>query len=302
MPSGKRARQQRQAAVPRPPAGAAGLGARKASPRTLAIAGGVIVLVIVAVVLGIVLSSSGSSANASNDGPTVGVVIGNGIPAIGSSSRPGAAYAAADVAKMLAGIPQQGLTLGQSNAPVTLTEFLDFQCPNCQQFELTEFPDLVKKYVRTGKLRIVMKPWSILDKTPDVHDSDRGQKATIAASFQNKAFNFAAVLYNNQGPEDSGWLNDGAISNIAASVDGLDLQKLAADANSPQTATLVHEVDTLATQLAQRYPPNQTTGTGFGGTPGIFLSKGIGAPVLFGDQSGVPQLSALEAEIERLAK
>jgi protein-disulfide isomerase len=302
MPSGKRARQQRQAAVPRPPAGGAGgLDARQASPRTLAIAGGVIALVIVAVVLGIVLSSGSSAPNASYDGPTIGVVIGNGIPAIGKSST-SPETSAADVAKMFAGIPQQGLTLGLGNAPVTLTEFLDFQCPNCQQFELTELPDLIKKYVRTGKLRIVMKPWSILDKTPDVHDSARGQKATIAASFQNKAFNFASVLYNNQGPEDSGWMNDGAISNIAAAVDGLDLQKLANDANSSQTATIVHQVDSLATQLAQRYPPNQNTGAGFGGTPGIFLSKGIGAPVLFGDRAGVPQLSALEAEIARLAK
>ena len=65
-----------------------------------------------------------------------------------------------------------------------------------------------------------------------MHDSDRGQKATIAAAAQNKAFNFAQVLYDNQGTEDTGWMNDAMISNIAASVDGLKPYQLATDANS----------------------------------------------------------------------
>ena len=30
----------------------------------------------------------------------------------------------------------------------------------------------------------------------------------IAAGAQNKAFNFAQILYDNQGTENTGWLND----------------------------------------------------------------------------------------------
>ena len=56
----------------------------------------------------------------------------------------------------------------------------------------------LQKYVRTGKLRIKVEPWSILDRPgTGVTDSDRGQKATIAAAAQNKAFQFAEVLYFN---------------------------------------------------------------------------------------------------------
>lgn len=301
MPSGKRARQQRQAAVPRPPAGGARRpGARQASPRTLAIAGGVIVLVIIAVVLAIVLSkgSSSSSSNGSYDGPTIHAVIGNGIPAIGNS-KSGTALNSTTVAHLLTGIPQHGLELGNPNAPVTLTEFIDLQCPDCQQFELTELAPIIDKYVRPGKLKIEMKPWAILDRPGSgIVDSHRGQKATIAASFQNKAFNFAEVLYYNQQPEDTGWMNDAAISRIAAGVDGLNLQKLATDANSSQTASIVQSVDSEANTLQQRFPPNGVTG--FGGTPGIFLSKGTGPLVLLDNTSGVPQLSALEAAINKL--
>src|SRR4051812_50037505 len=61
MPSGKRARQQRQqaAAAAPPPVRSKGIGgtrARQASPRALAIAGGVVLAVVIAIVLGVVLS------------------------------------------------------------------------------------------------------------------------------------------------------------------------------------------------------------------------------------------------------
>src|SRR5438067_1567432 len=110
MPSGKRARQQRQQAVAAPPPvrskGGPG-AARQASPRTLAIAGGVILVVIIAVVLAVVLSqkSSNGSANGAYDGPTVGVVP--GTLAVGSSSNPAALLGAPDVKKLFKGIPQK---------------------------------------------------------------------------------------------------------------------------------------------------------------------------------------------------
>jgi len=43
--------------------------------------------------------------------------------------------------------------LGSKNAPLTLVEFTDYQCPFCQRFHTTVFADLKKNYVDTGKLR-----------------------------------------------------------------------------------------------------------------------------------------------------
>lgn len=298
MPSGKKARQQRRAAAAAapPPVRSKGVGGargRQASPRALAIAGGIVVVAVVAIVLGVVLTkgSSSGATSGTGDGPTLKTV--SGTPAVGSSTSAVALQGAPQVAKMLKGIPQNHFELGKPSAPVELIEFIDLQCPVCQEFENTEFPTLVQKYVRTGKLRVKMEPWSILDRPgTGVVDSDRGQKATIAAAAQNKAFDFAAVLYLNQGTEDSNWMNDSMIAQIAASVDGLKPAQLVTDANSSATKSLAQDVDSRGNAIAAKFPP--------GGTPTLLLAKGIEKPKYYG--TGYPDLGHLEAAIDALLK
>ena len=70
---------------------------------------------------------------------------------------------------MLAGIPQRGNVLGRQDAPVTLVEFADLQCPYCATWSNTAFPELVRDYVRPGKVRIVFAGLSFLGP-----DSERG--------------------------------------------------------------------------------------------------------------------------------
>ena len=55
---------------------------------------------------------------------------------------------------MLDGIPQDGIALGEPDAPVTLVEYADLQCPFCAEWALQTFPELVADYVRDGRLRI----------------------------------------------------------------------------------------------------------------------------------------------------
>jgi protein-disulfide isomerase len=300
MPSGKRARQQRQQAAASavrtpPPVRSKGLGgarARQASPRALALAGGVALIAVIAIVLGVVLGRGGGGGGA---GDSQTLHLAKGTPAVGSSTGTVALQGAPDVAKLFKGIPQDHFVLGSPSAPVELTEFIDLQCPVCQQFETTELPTLLQKYVRTGKLRIKMEPWSILDRPgTGVVDSDRGQKATIAAAAQNKAFEFSEVLYINQGQEDSNWLNDSMVSQIAASVDGLDTARLVSDANSPATKTLAQTVQSRGNAIAAKFPP--------GGTPTLLLAKGNGKPKYFGTGSPAMELTNLEPAINALLK
>src|SRR5215468_5918977 len=118
MPSGKRARQQRQAAAATapPPVRSKGVGgtrARQASPRALAIAGGVVLAIVIAVVLGVVLSGRGGSGGS-------GVVTSadmQGLPPTGSQSWANALPGASEANGLFNGIPQHGLTLGDPKAP-----------------------------------------------------------------------------------------------------------------------------------------------------------------------------------------
>ncbi|HWC97879.1 MAG TPA: thioredoxin domain-containing protein [Candidatus Sulfopaludibacter sp.] len=43
--------------------------------------------------------------------------------------------------------------LGSKDAPITMVEFTDYQCPFCQRFHTTVFHDLKKNFIDTGKVR-----------------------------------------------------------------------------------------------------------------------------------------------------
>src|SRR4051794_33843575 len=65
----------------------------------------------------------------------------------GSKSKGGSIGNAAAVTTQLAGIPQSGTTLGNSSAPVTITEFADLQCPVCQEFNGSALKQLIANEV-----------------------------------------------------------------------------------------------------------------------------------------------------------
>ncbi len=53
----------------------------------------------------------------------------------------------------LSGVPM----LGSNNAPLTIVEYTDYQCPYCQRFHVTGFVELKKAYIDTGKVRFFSK-------------------------------------------------------------------------------------------------------------------------------------------------
>ena len=66
-----------------------------------------------------------------------------------------AAFAPTDI--QLGEVPYKG----EYDAPVTLIEFSDYQCPYCKRHANTVMPPLIQSYVDTGKLRFVMREYPI---------------------------------------------------------------------------------------------------------------------------------------------
>ena len=56
-----------------------------------------------------------------------------------------------------------GYALGKADAPLTMVEFTDLQCPFCRQFMLTSFDEIKKNWIDTGKLRYVTRDFPIAD-------------------------------------------------------------------------------------------------------------------------------------------
>jgi len=182
------------------------------------------------------------------------VFAGNGS---GSSSASGATLPEADaVAQQFDGIPQAGNVLGKPNAPATMIEYIDLQCPVCRAFESDTMPTIVQRYVRTGKLKVIARPISIIGP-----DSERGVRGMIAAGKQNRAFNFAQILYFNQGPENGGWLDDSMVASAAKSIPGVNVTALKDAANS---SAVKNQAQTFA---------NQAQAINLSGTPTVLVGK-----------------------------
>ena len=85
--------------------------------------------------------------------------------------------------------------LGRPDAPVTLVEFSDYQCPFCQRFFLTTLPALKKDYIDTGKVRYVFRDFPL----DQIHPQARkAAEAVHCAGDQGKYWEMHDVLFGNQ--------------------------------------------------------------------------------------------------------
>jgi protein-disulfide isomerase len=50
---------------------------------------------------------------------------------------------------------------GAADAPVTVVEFTDYQCPFCRRFQAESLPALERNYVETGKIRFIVRDFPL---------------------------------------------------------------------------------------------------------------------------------------------
>ena len=131
--------------------------------------------------------------------------------AVGGSGAGGTSKGRGGSAPALRGIPQSGLVLGSPDAPLTMVEFADLQCPFCAEYQARVFPELLDRYVRTGKLRIELRLLRFIGP-----DSDRLARAAYAAAAQNRMWQLVELAYARQGRENSGYATNAFIKSLLA--------------------------------------------------------------------------------------
>lgn len=102
-------------------------------------------------------------------------------------------------------------SMGDPNAPVTVEEFSDFQCPFCRQFTTDSEDDFVKTYVETGKVYFTYTPFSFLGP-----ESLQAAEAAYCAMDQGKFWDYHDIIFDNQAGENSGALSDANLKDFAA--------------------------------------------------------------------------------------
>ena len=182
------------------------------------------------------------------------------------------------------GVPQDGAVLGDPDAPFTLVEFADLQCPFCARFDRDVLPEVIDRFVRPGRLRIELRPVSFLGP-----DSSTGAAATVAAGFQDRMWQFADLFYRNQGAENSGYATPEFLGRVAKAA-GLDFDRWQRESESDRLVAIL-ERNARAAQTAR-----------ITGTPNFRLGRTGGVLAPFAHGPGAPEdfVPSLRRELARL--
>jgi protein-disulfide isomerase len=110
---------------------------------------------------------------------------------------------------------------GPANAPITLVEFSDFQCPFCYK-AVAQLNTLLKAY--PTQVRLISKQFPLIDSHPAAAIS---AAAALAAHQQGKFWQMHDIMFANHGN-----LSRKAILDWATGL-GLDMKRFTADLDSP---------------------------------------------------------------------
>lgn len=109
--------------------------------------------------------------------------------------------------------------LGDSNAPITIIEWGDYQCTFCYKFHQNTLGIIKEDFIETGKIKLVFKDFPL-----NGPDSMKAAEATYCAEDQGKYWQYHNELYKNWGGERTGWITEESLQKFALTVN-LDLEE-----------------------------------------------------------------------------
>lgn len=156
----------------------------------------------------------------------------------------------AAIEQTLEGIPQEGVFLGEDGAPV-VSEFVDLQCPFCAEFSTNAFNDVVDQHVRSGEILYELRVISFLG-----DDSREAAEMAAAAALQNKLYEFVETFYLNQGEENTGYVTEDFLTEVAEQTPGLDAEQALDDRDSDEAQAILDENEQAASELGVNSTPS----------------------------------------------
>lgn len=164
------------------------------------------------------------------------------------AQRPGQAGPAGPVTMSVG----DGPSLGNVDAPITIIEFSDYQCPFCKKHFTNTLSALKTSYIDTGKVRYVFRDFPL----DSIHPNARkAAEAAHCAGDQGKFWDMHDTIFQNQGALKSDKLRD------FARTMQLDVDAFTACLDSGKYTKRV-DADVAAGSAA-----------GVTGTPGFFIGK-----------------------------
>jgi protein-disulfide isomerase len=92
------------------------------------------------------------------------------------------------------------IVLGSANAPVTIVEYTDFQCPYCKRFFDETQAKLITDYVKTNQARLVVRNFPL----PFHANAQKAAEAALCAAAQNKYWEMHDMLFTKSQGDGTG--------------------------------------------------------------------------------------------------
>ena len=178
---------------------------------------------------------------------------GNGTGAAADVSQDPTAGSYPELEKLARRDAKDPLAVGRADAPVVMVEYADFKCGFCGKFARDTEPELVKKYVDEGTLRIEWRNFPIFGK-----DSESAARGAWAAGQQGRFWQFHAAAYA-EGSKEQGFAAD-------------RLEDLARDAGVKDVARFTRDVESDGARKAVKKDQDEAYGLGATSTPSFLIN------------------------------
>lgn len=125
-----------------------------------------------------------------------------------------------EVTALLDGIPQHDALLGSPSAPITLWVYADLECPTVKMFVENYLPSIIDNWVRPGDVSLVYR--SLETDTSDEEVFFKQEVAALAASRQDRMWNFVLTAVREQGEPRTNYVTEKFLGEVASQVPGLE--------------------------------------------------------------------------------
>ena len=152
--------------------------------------------------------------------PAIAIVLAIVFISVGEGGAPRVEITgASETQRLLGGILQDGATLGDPDAPVTIDYFTDLQCERCAIYHHEVIPPLVDDLVRDGDAKLQLRHFSTSE-----NETQAAAYAATAAGVQERQWQYANLFFLNLGkvPGDPPRLTADFLEQVAGGVLELD--------------------------------------------------------------------------------
>lgn len=141
--------------------------------------------------------------------------------------------------------------LGSPDAPVTIVEFGDYQCPFCRMWNVNTKPAVEKNLIETGKASLIYVDFAIIGP-----DSLKAHAGSYCAAEQGLYWQYHDHVYANQGHENDGWAKPDNLKLLASGIAGLDTESFSECLDSGKYEQRIRDNTKVARDSGARSTPS----------------------------------------------